>query len=84
MCHHHGPDHHEEHGHRHETAVGHLTGASGEEVAECPVMPGNMVIKNETEAAGLSRDNAGQRYWLCCATCGALFDADPTTYAHAG
>ena len=47
-------------------------------------MPGNMVIKTETEAAGLSRDNAGQRYWLCCATCGALFDADPTTYAHAG
>ena len=83
MCHH-DHDHHDEHGHRHAPANDHPTGASGDEVAQCPVMPGNMAIKAEAEAAGLVRDYEGQRYWLCCTACGPLFDADPARYAHAG
>jgi YHS domain-containing protein len=42
-----------------------------------------MVVKSEAEAAGLVRDYEGNRYWLCCAACGPLFDADPAKYATA-
>ena len=35
------------------------------------------------EEAGLYRDYQGQRYWVCCAACGPLFDADPDRYANA-
>ena len=52
-----------------------------EEVAECPVMKGSTVVKAQAEAAGLVREYAGQRYWLCCAGCGPKFDADPPRYA---
>lgn len=58
------------------------TARSGETV-ECPVMEGVMVVKADAEEAGLVRDYAGQRYWLCCESCGPLFDADPAEYAHA-
>ncbi|MGC5617689.1 hypothetical protein [Georgenia sp. Z1491] len=57
---------------------------SAEEMAECPVMAGTPVVKAEAENAGLVRDHNGQRYWLCCASCGPLFDADPDRYATVG
>ncbi|WP_277211652.1 hypothetical protein [Isoptericola croceus] len=53
------------------------------EMAECPVMVGTRVVKADAEAAGLVRDHNGQRYWLCCASCGPRFDTDPDRYAHA-
>ncbi|WP_306232142.1 YHS domain-containing protein [Agrococcus beijingensis] len=49
--------------------------------AECPVMPGSTISKADAEDAGLVRDYEGQRYYLCCAACGPLFDADPAKYA---
>lgn len=54
-----------------------------EDLAECPVMPGNMVIKSDAEADGMYRDYNGTRYYLCCETCVALMDADPAEYAKA-
>lgn len=53
------------------------------EMTECAVMAGTPVVKTDAEAAGLHRDYNGQRYWLCCASCGPLFDADPHHYATA-
>ncbi|HEX2144331.1 MAG TPA: hypothetical protein VHG10_07480 [Glycomyces sp.] len=70
----------------HTPAAAHHHGADateGTETAECPVMVGNTVAKADAEAAGLVRDHEGQRYWLCCASCGPLFDADPAKYAKA-
>ncbi|GAB3742321.1 hypothetical protein [Nocardiopsis nanhaiensis] len=61
----------------------HLTSAPGQDVAECPVMVGTPVIKSQAEELGLYRDHDGQRYWLCCDSCGPLFDADPERYATA-
>ena len=58
-----------------------LLGSSNEDLAECPVMAGTPVVKNDAEAAGLFRDYEGNRYWFCCAGCGPLFDADPAKYA---
>ncbi|WP_311199886.1 hypothetical protein [Brachybacterium paraconglomeratum] len=52
-------------------------------MATCPVMEGRPVVKSTAEAAGLFRDYEGTRYWLCCAGCGPLFDADPQKYAAA-
>ncbi|WP_342626430.1 hypothetical protein [Brachybacterium squillarum] len=52
-------------------------------MAICPVMEGRTVIKSVAEAAGLFRDYEGTRYWLCCAGCGPLFDADPQKYVAA-
>ncbi len=60
-----------------------LTDTQADDVTECPVMVGTPVIKSEAEEAGLYRDYQGQRYWLCCASCGPLFDADPELYAPA-
>jgi YHS domain-containing protein len=59
------------------------TTASGDDLAECPVMKGSTVVKTQAEAAGLFRDYEGQRYWFCCAACGPLFDADPAKYVTA-
>lgn len=53
------------------------------DLAPCPVMEGSSVVKQSAEEAGLFRDHEGQRYWLCCAACGPLFDADPARYAAA-
>lgn len=64
----------------HETAAEEPVQADERDVAECPVMVGNAVIKSEAEEAGLFRDFQGQRYWLCCDSCGPLFDADPELY----
>lgn len=58
--------------------------SGNEDLAECPVMPGSMVVKADAEAAGLVRDYEGHRYWLCCSACGPLFDADPAKYVHVG
>ena len=72
------------HGHGHSTAAADSTAdLSSDEIAECVVMPGSMVVKAEAEAAGLYRDYEGQRYWFCCAACGPLWDADPAKYANA-
>ncbi|HJB11201.1 MAG TPA: hypothetical protein H9786_11860 [Candidatus Brachybacterium merdavium] len=57
-----------------------LAGPAEEDMAICPVMEGRPVIKSVAEAAGLFRDYEGNRYWLCCAGCGPLFDADPQKY----
>ena len=81
MCHH--DYHHDEHGHHHGLAEKHQAGVSSDGLAECPVMPGNQVVKADAVAAGLVRDYQGQRYWLCCPGCGPAFDADPTKYAPA-
>lgn len=51
------------------------------ETATCPVMVGTVVVKADAEAAGLVREHDGQTYWLCCASCGPLFDAEPERYA---
>ncbi len=87
--------HHEhEHEHEHEHAAastsargGHGHAVTGDldaaDVALCPVMAGSPVNKQQAEDAGLVRDHEGQRYWLCCAACGPLFDADPARYAAA-
>ncbi|ALU40877.1 hypothetical protein AS188_15265 [Kocuria flava] len=76
--------HHDQHGHHHGLADDdHQAGSSSDEVAECPVMPGNQVVKAEAEAKGYYRDYEGQRYWLCCAGCGPAFDADPAKYTAA-
>ena len=80
----HGHDHGHGHGHGHSTAAADSTAdLSSDEIAECVVMPGSMVVKAEAEAAGLYRDYEGQRYWFCCAACGPLWDADPAKYANA-
>lgn len=73
---------HSAHEHTH-PAPDAVTDVAATEVAECPVMPGSMTVKADAEDAGLVRDYNGERYWLCCATCGSLFDADPASYAHA-
>lgn len=85
MTHHHEdnpqqPGHQHGHGHYHAPASDQLSGMASVELAECPVMPASTVVKAEAEAAGLVRDHNGQRYWLCCHTCGPLFDADPDRY----
>ncbi|MGC5077781.1 hypothetical protein [Agrococcus sp. DT81.2] len=86
----HRADHAHGHGH-HDHGVHHDHGTGGEaanptavaddQVAECPVMAGSSVVKAEAEAAGLVREFDGNRYYLCCAACGPLFDADPRKYA---
>jgi YHS domain-containing protein len=83
MCQHHD---HAPSGHAHEPAGhGHHHAAppaqAVDELAECPVMPGSMAVKADAEAAGLVREHEGRTYWLCCAACGPLFDADPARYA---
>lgn len=78
MCHHH--EHEHEHGHAHAAPAG---ATDGDGLAECPVMPGSMAVKADAEAAGLVREHDGRTYWLCCAACGPLFDADPARYATA-
>ena len=55
--------------------------APEEDLAVCPVMPSNVVVKSEAEAAGFYRDFNGQRYWLCCGGCGPRFDRDPERFA---
>lgn len=54
--------------------------ASEQDLAVCPVMPKNVVVKSEAEEAGFYRDYDGERYWLCCAGCGPRFDADPERF----
>lgn len=71
------------HHHAPATAAGVAGEAAGDDLAECPVMRGSMVAKAHAEAAGLVRDHEGVRYWLCCSSCGPLFDADPARYARA-
>jgi YHS domain-containing protein len=57
--------------------------AADDELFVCPVMPSNVVVKQEAEEAGLYRDYEGQRYWLCCGGCGPRFDADPERFVAA-
>ncbi|MEO7018430.1 MAG: YHS domain-containing protein [Leifsonia sp.] len=74
----------EEHSHSEPAEEGHFHSHSvdtvDETTAECPVMHGNFVDKADAEAKGLFRDYEGTRYYLCCAACGPLFDADPAKY----
>jgi YHS domain-containing protein len=82
--HDHDHDHGHGHGHGHGTTPAESAAdLSNDDIAECVVMPGSMVVKAEAEAAGLYRDYEGQRYWFCCAACGPLWDADPAKYANA-
>lgn len=75
---HHAHDHHaHDHGGHSHTAVA----GPGEDLVECPVMPGSMTVKTEAEAAGLVREYEGKTYYLCCDACGPMFDADPKKYA---
>ena len=57
--------------------------ATVSETAECPVMRGNFVNRADAEAQGLVREYNGEKYYLCCAACGPLFDADPEKYVSA-
>ena len=68
------------HGHGHDAAA---QQSDPNDMAECPVMPGSMVVKSEAEEDGLVRDYNGQRYYLCCDSCGPLWDAEPAKYATA-
>ncbi|WP_245827709.1 YHS domain-containing protein [Sinomonas mesophila] len=72
------------HSHSHSEHAGeghsHRVAMADEATGECPVMLGNYVDKEDAEAQGLVRDYEGNRYYLCCAACGPLFDADPEKY----
>jgi YHS domain-containing protein len=83
--HDHGAHDHGAHDHGAHDHAGHQHGATAaeDETAECLVMRGNYVNKAEAEAAGLIREHEGTKYYLCCAACGPLFDADPEKYAAA-
>ncbi|MGN7701772.1 hypothetical protein [Cellulosimicrobium sp. 22601] len=89
MCHHHddAPPHDdarpEPAGACHAHAAPSVGSVPDDDLAECPVMPGSTTVKAHAEAAGLVRDHEGVRYWLCCSSCGPLFDADPARYARA-
>ncbi len=77
---------HDHSAHDHGTAAAphhHDVAAVESETAECLVMRGNYVNKADAEAAGLVREHEGTKYYLCCAACGPLFDADPEKYAAA-
>ncbi|WP_448071358.1 hypothetical protein [Georgenia yuyongxinii] len=79
-------DHHHDHHHDHASAGGHThegapAGLPADAVAECPVMVGTTVVEQEAEEAGLVREHAGSRYWLCCNSCGEQWDADPAAFA---
>lgn len=52
-------------------------------IVECPVMRGTFVDTSVARARGLVREHEGTTYFLCCAACGPLFDADPQRYAAA-
>ena len=43
-------------------------------------MKGSYVSKADASAQGLVREYNGEQYYLCCAACGPLFDADPEKY----
>lgn len=47
--------------------------------AICPIMH-LPVSKSEAEAEGLTRTVEGHTYYLCCRTCGTIFDKDPERY----
>ena len=80
----HGHGHgHTGHGHEHADADAPQKVVEDDVVAECVVMPGTTVVKEEAELAGLVREYEGKKYYLCCDACGPLFDADPARYAHA-
>jgi YHS domain-containing protein len=72
-------EHIDSHSHNHNGARPHQDPG---DLAECPVMPGNMVMKSEADADGMYRDYNGTRHYLCCDTCVADFDADPAAYAN--
>lgn len=75
------PDHHDHDAHAHGGHSHSAVAGPGEDLAECPVMPGSMTVKAEAEAAGLVREYEGQTYYLCCDACGPMFDAEPKKYA---
>lgn len=68
-----------DHHHHHDGQRSAHVNDSGE-LAESPVRPGSFIDKGRAEAEGLARDYNGTRYWLCCATCGARFGADPAKF----
>lgn len=83
-AHDHSAHDHSSHDHGNAAAPHHHDVAVVEsETAECLVMRGNFVDKADAEAAGLVREHEGNKYYLCCAACGPLFDADPEKYAAA-
>jgi len=70
MSHH----HHNEHSHEHVPATG-----NPEDLATCPVMH-IPVNKAEAEQKGHVREYTSVKYYLCCATCTAQFDENPSAY----
>ena len=79
--HDHGSHDHGSHDHAaHEHGHQHVAATTGAETAECPVMKGSYVSKADASAQGLVREYNGEQYYLCCAACGPLFDADPERY----
>lgn len=87
MCEAHNHDAAPVHEHSHSEAASaeghchtHSVATADDSAAECPVMRGNYVGTADAEASGLVRDYDGTRYYLCCAACGPMFDADPEKY----
>jgi Cu2+-exporting ATPase len=69
--------------HEHDHTPAAALGTSDDALAVCPVMPKNVVVKEDAEAAGFYRDYDGERYWFCCGGCGPRFDADPERFVAA-
>ncbi len=67
------PDHN---AHEHTPATG-----NPEDLATCPVMH-IPVNKQDAEAKGYMREYNGQKYYFCCGTCTAKFDANPEEYTN--
>lgn len=73
---------HDNHDHDHNHTHHDISGQpAGENTAQCPVMKGMMVNKEEAEKEGRVREYNGKKYYLCCDGCVADFDADPKKYA---
>lgn len=57
--------------------------ASDDATARCAVIPARLIAKIEAASQGWMRYYRGRTYWLCCAGCGLVFDANPQQYAAA-
>jgi YHS domain-containing protein len=76
----HDDTHTHSHSHSHDAAK---PDQDPSDLAECPVMPGTMVLKSEADDDEMYRDYNGTRIYLCCDACLTVFDADPARYANA-
>jgi len=71
---------HEHHHHHHDSTPVDPATIDTKTQAICTVT-GDVVNKQEAEAAGHTRDHNGKKYYFCCNTCVHLFDKNPEKYA---